>query len=962
MSLELRTGLLWQLIAGLLAVTCCLVFAWVWARYGLRRGLLAVGCIFPLFHIALQFGTEHSSEVLNWTRLWATPLPTGFGLFVAVHAFRQLQGKVLSQRQAWHETAWIASIWLLGCAVAGPIISWPSRRLDLLAVVDASHSIALVPGAESRVAQELQLAELSMDAGDRLGVVRFGAHAHLETPWHERGAVKAHQPSDIGPEATNLEQALDAALSELKPSGNRRVVLISDGVQTRGNVQNAIDTARSKGIPIDSLLLERSSVRNVHLTRFMAPASINRGEPFDLRVVVETPGPVRAELQLSVDGQLTQRHQVELPAGQEAYTLQAMAAEPGLRAYTLRVVSHDPSQDVQDSDNQLTEFIQVKGPSSILLVAADPAHPGPLASTLTDAGLTVTTVSPKQLPTEPRELGRFDLVAIGDVTASRFSSGHLSALERYVKDLGGGLLLLGSTSSFGPGGYAGTPIEAVSPVSFDVKQERQAAQLAQIVVIDASGSMAARIAGDTKLALAHEAVLRGVALLNDDDLLGILHVDKQAQWTVPLLRVGVLRGDIRGALDRLGPGGGGIAVDVGLRSALRALDTVPTHLRHVVLVADGSDVDGARAATRATRAAWKRGISTSVIALGDGRHLTELEGLSRAGHGRFHVLDSPGALPAVFAQETLAAAHAAVRAQPFRAQAATGSELLKGIHLETAPSLGGYVVTLLKERAQLSLATPAGDPLLATWSVGLGRVGAFTSDYGGEWGEAWATWKGGPQLLAQTVRSLLRAVDDAQIQMRARVRMGELQIRVDALNASGAMDTNRQLRAEIQGPDPQPLTFPVPATGGGRYALDVPLQRTGLFTVTLRDTLTGKLVARGGAEHRAGQELEPADSDRELMRRIASATAGDFRDTLAGIFRTSKLTTRVRTDVSGFCLGLGTSLLVVAVSLARLGGVGRRRMPGRPTESSNLTPHPPGAGVHKSTAQTLLEKRRSKAE
>ena len=44
-----------------------------------------------------------------------------------------------------------------------------------------------------------------------------------------------------------------------------------------------------------------------------------------------------------------------------------------------------------------------------------------------------------------------------------------------VRDLGGGLLLMGGEHSLGPGGFGKTPIEDVSPVSFDLKQERRRA-------------------------------------------------------------------------------------------------------------------------------------------------------------------------------------------------------------------------------------------------------------------------------------------------------------------------------------------------------------------------------------------------------------------------------------------------------------------------------------------------------
>ena len=86
----------------------------------------------------------------------------------------------------------------------------------------------------------------------------------------------------------------------------------------------------------------------------------------------------------------------------------------------------------------------------------------------------------------------------------------------------------------GPGGYSKTPVEEVSPVSFDLKQERRRASLAEVIGIDISGSMAAMVGGHTKLELANEAASRSAALLGPGDMLGVLHVDTTVNWSVPL--------------------------------------------------------------------------------------------------------------------------------------------------------------------------------------------------------------------------------------------------------------------------------------------------------------------------------------------------------------------------------------------------------------------------------------------
>jgi uncharacterized membrane protein len=69
----------------------------------------------------------------------------------------------------------------------------------------------------------------------------------------------------------------------------------------------------------------------------------------------------------------------------------------------------------------------------------------------------------KGLPTTPEQWKKFDVVIIADLDQSYFSLAQQQRIEQFVSN-GGGLLMLGGTSSFGPGGYENTPIEKALPV------------------------------------------------------------------------------------------------------------------------------------------------------------------------------------------------------------------------------------------------------------------------------------------------------------------------------------------------------------------------------------------------------------------------------------------------------------------------------------------------------------------
>ena len=79
------------------------------------------------------------------------------------------------------------------------------------------------------------------------------------------------------------------------------------------------------------------------------------------------------------------------------------------------------------------------------------------------------------------QLVDFDLVVLDNVSGFDLSVQTMEVLERYVRDTGGRLLMLGGDASYGAGGYYGTPIERVLPVDMDVPTEVKIPSLAVII-------------------------------------------------------------------------------------------------------------------------------------------------------------------------------------------------------------------------------------------------------------------------------------------------------------------------------------------------------------------------------------------------------------------------------------------------------------------------------------------------
>lgn len=77
------------------------------------------------------------------------------------------------------------------------------------------------------------------------------------------------------------------------------------------------------------------------------------------------------------------------------------------------------------------------------------------------------------LPLTKEELQDYHIVMLGDITADCFTSDQLTAIVELVDEHAGGVVTLGGRASFGPGGFRGTPIEKILPVTLSDEKSIQ---------------------------------------------------------------------------------------------------------------------------------------------------------------------------------------------------------------------------------------------------------------------------------------------------------------------------------------------------------------------------------------------------------------------------------------------------------------------------------------------------------
>src|SRR5712691_2932944 len=644
----------------------------------------------------MPFGVEFDSP---W---WLLALPAIGG--VAILARLEWWREARRQRRVRHQEVRrlaLRLLWtgLIVLALAGITVVRPLDRQATILVLDASASMASV---RDQVEAAARASSAALKPGDELGVIAVADEARVEEAPSDR-PVFAHFGATIADQATDLAAGLRLAAALLPQDFTRRVVLVSDGRQTRGDAAAAARDLASSGSPVDVLVVGEAAAADVRLESVDLPRTAYEGEVPTLSARVHADRASSATVRVwRDDGQLAVERRVQLTGGQQELALPLPpAAEPGLHRYRVDVSVDDPTADSAPLNNSLGAVQSVVGSPRVLVLASQPAQAASLVGALEAGGAEVRLAEPSTAPTDLAGWAAYQSVVLCDVASDALPATSLQLLESYVRDLGRGLVMTGGPSSFGAGGYAGTGIERALPVYMDVRGRGRQPRVALALVIDKSGSMSG-----TKIEMAKEASIRSLALLGPLDQAAVLAFDTVPQWVAPPTP---LSDDGRRQLESaIGSvyADGGTEIYPAVAAAYEALHAVNADVKHLILLTDGQSASEGNYQALLDQMRAEH-ITLSTVGVGNDADQGLLDVLARAGRGRYHFTADPSAIPEIFTRETLMATRGLLVDARFFPAVASDSVLLRG--LSTTPPLDGYIAASPKERAEVILVTPDGD-------------------------------------------------------------------------------------------------------------------------------------------------------------------------------------------------------------------------------------------------------------
>ncbi len=746
-------------------------------------------------------------------------------------------------------------------AASGPRLHTETDARAVVFVVDRSASVSDAEFARS-LARATDMRD-SVPGGDRAGLVLFDDEPVVAAvpgePWPDASDLARTRRVD----GTNIDTAVRLAIGLIPPGSGGRIVLISDGRDTAGDMTAAAANARARGVAITAVATGAAADDPAVTAVVLDQPLVRPGASLSGHVEIDAGDTAsRGALTVTVDGKVALRADVDVSAGDATkvpfeYPLD-ITHEPGTAVVEAAFTPAAGMPDREPGNNRAAAISLIGKPPRVRIVEGQVGVAAPLAKALRAEQMDVVTAKAGSEEAEA-DLEDVDLVVLANVPAETSGGSEVLSpefaeqLKRWV-NAGGGLIVLGGTNSYDLGGYGNSPIAAALPVELEPVTPEIESAASIVIILDQSGSMGVNVDGyKTKLDLANEGAAATVRLLRPFDFVGVMSVTETVHWQVDMQNVTDPDRLERKVLG-IPVGGGGIFVYTSLIAAEKALAKVDTPLKHIILF---SDADDSEEQVKGIPFGWgpghnsfdvakrmrKDGITLSVIGIGTefDADTSFLRKLAKAGGGRFHLTNDARKLKSFFVEETEQLVDSSAKEKPFRPAVTRMHATVSGIDFASGPKLRGYNELEPRPTAEVIMTGPQDNPIMTTWQYGLGKVTAWASDAGPRWAKDWLAWDGYSAYWTQLARWSLRRHEGDDTAVEIAFDGTDAHVRVARRSREGLTIDTGGISARVitpAGPAPLDLSAPEPGLWQGR----LPTEPATSYTVEIVDH-DGELVA-----------------------------------------------------------------------------------------------------------------------
>jgi hypothetical protein len=668
--------------------------------------------------------------------------------------------RAADQRQLLISTCGTGCLALAIVALAMPVLTlYSSSIVPTILVVDLSPS-----ASDAAIVQARKLIDGGLKPRSIIGFSNRAEVApdltSLEKDFDARQRLNAPLwPDDPTVGGSALASALQLAAAQ-SADGPANIMLVSNGLQTRGDAQaeahRLIDrgiTIQTSAAPVTTAGMPEFAVRSLSL-----PATARLGETVVMHVKIEA------------DHQITEALSIKTGRSPAASFKQSFA--PGLNKMDLPIPLHELGlvsvQLTMGQSAVSNAAIFVTAPSSILLVT-DPSDQGiaPALTSLLGDSAAVVSRSPGLLSST--DLSQASVIVLNDTPITELSPAIQQQILNAVHH-GTGLMVSGAAKSFGPGGYADSKLADALPLKPAQQLQETDPVVSVVLIVDTSGSMYGQ-----KLAICKEMCRLVISHLHPQDKVGVIEFFGGMRWAAPIQPVG--DGEMLNRVISRFTAGGDNKLYPAIEDAGEALANVEARSKHILVMSDGDD-EVAPFSTLA-QSLSEQGINISAAAtMPDPGERNVMPDVARWGRGRLYTVPDRFSIPDIKFKEPKPAMVSPLVLKP-TAILPGDDGLLRDLSTSQWPAIEGYVRTTAKPTSDVLLQAGDGSPLLARWQFGGGQVAALPTQLGSALSQQLAQTPAFAHLLAGLFRELSAAKPSQPLQISTQIRPAGLEVAID---------------------------------------------------------------------------------------------------------------------------------------------------------------------------------------
>ncbi len=670
-----------------------------------------------------------------------------------------------------------------------------------------------------------------MPKDNQYGIVTFGKNSLVE-----QFLTKENYFSQImslpDKTATNFEAAMSRALAMIPSEGAGRVVVLTDGRETKGNLANTASALASRQIELLAAVYEVNQEKDAYVENVELPSYLYQGDAYSMTVTVESNYETDAKIQVWMGTIQTAEYSVHLNRGANQFQFKQKVTGENVESFQVKVVAEG---DSCEENNSYHAYAVVDSVPKVLMISGMKEDSSAYEELLRGANCNYQRVSAMNAPNTLENMLEFKSILLDNVYLYDLPTGFLENIETYVKDYGCGLVCCGGEDSFALGGYRESVLETVLPVDMELRGVDEIPTMAMIMVIDHSGSMSEGAGnGATNLDLAITAAKTAVDQLRSTDYVGVITFDDRYSWVVDPA-VASDKADIKTQIETI-VDGGGTTIQPALWAALEGVKGCDADIKHVILLTDGQGES--RSYGEIIGGYTDLDVTLSTVAVGMGADTRTLEQLAENCGGRYYYSDTATDIPKIFAQEVFLSGDTYLQNGLFQLAVNGGSEITRGLFENGWPSIYGYVSATPKNVSHVLIASEKDDPILTVMQYGLGHTVAWNTDVTNRWTAGFAGLDDYAQLWK-------RIIDYSA----GNGTIGE--DKVEVITAGGytdiiyrAPDYGEQTKVEAVYTDPEgnTRTVPLQAAAPGRYETKLETDITGLYNLSVRRVDEGSIT------------------------------------------------------------------------------------------------------------------------